>query len=312
MLDRNCGYFTKAVACCHIWDLLQTTPQISPASNDHISPATWVAGHGQLRLCVVLCAAVQICCVDPTDQVAQVINTHTKGNHAFIWVIDFIDLFQPITASGFRSPKTVKSNTLITTQSFMQTTPVMSQAKTLTPEEVSQVLDFIATQNYPLRNRVMLLTGLWSGMRVGEIASLRIQDLLNADGTVRAEVRLGAQQTKGRHARTVFLPQKLRDELADYIALRQPCQPLHPVFVTAGRRPFSANVMAQHFHYLFKHAGIAGASSHSMRRTFITTLANKGIGVRVLASLAGHRSIAITQRYIDVNDDMKRNAVELV
>ena len=91
----------------------------------------------------------------------------------------------------------------------MQTTPVMSQAKTLTPEEVSQVLDFIATQNYPLRNRVMLLTGLWSGMRVGEIASLRIQDLLNADGTVRAEVRLGAQQTKGRHARTVFLPQKL-------------------------------------------------------------------------------------------------------
>jgi integrase/recombinase XerD len=40
-------------------------------------------------------------------------------------------------------------------------------------------------------------------------------------------------------------------------------------------------------------------------------LANKGIGVRVLASLAGHRSIAVTQAYIDVNDDMKRRAVEL-
>lgn len=75
---------------------------------------------------------------------------------------------------------------------------------------------------------------------------------------------------------------------------------------------FSANVMAQHFHYLFKRAGIAGASSHSMRRSFITNLANKGIGVRVLASICGHRSIAVTQRYIDVNDDMKRNAVELI
>ena len=32
----------------------------------------------------------------------------------------------------------------------------------------------------------------------------------------------------------------------------------------------------------------------------------------VLAGLAGHRSIAVTQKYIDVNDDMKRNAVELV
>ena len=69
--------------------------------------------------------------------------------------------------------------------------------------------------------------------------------------------------------------------------------------------------MAQHFHDLFKRVGIAGASSHSMRRSFITNLANKGIGVRVLASLAGHRSIAVTQKYIDVNDDMMRNAVEL-
>jgi integrase/recombinase XerD len=58
--------------------------------------------------------------------------------------------------------------------------------------------------------------------------------------------------------------------------------------------------------------GIAGASSHSGRRTFITNLAAKGISVRVLASLAGHKSIATTQRYIDVNDDMKRRAVELV
>jgi site-specific recombinase XerD len=52
--------------------------------------------------------------------------------------------------------------------------------------------------------------------------------------------------------------------------------------------------------------------SHSGRRSFITTLASKGIGVRVLASLAGHKSIATTQAYIDVNDDMKRAAVELV
>jgi len=44
----------------------------------------------------------------------------------------------------------------------------------------------------------------------------------------------------------------------------------------------------------------------------LTTLANKGIGVRILASLAGHRSIAVTMKYLDANDDMKRNAVELI
>lgn len=194
----------------------------------------------------------------------------------------------------------------------MQTATNMSQAKTLTPAEVDHVLAHISQRSYALRNRVMLLTGLWSGMRVGEIASLSVGDVMNVDGTIRPEVRLTAEQTKGRHPRTVFLPQKLQQELADYMSLRPNAQPHHPLFITAGRKRFSANVMAQHFHYLFKAAGIAGASSHSMRRSFITNLAARGIGVRVLASLAGHRSIAVTQKYIDVNDDMKRNAVELV
>lgn len=194
----------------------------------------------------------------------------------------------------------------------MQATTNMSQAKTLTPAEIEHVLAHISQRSYALRNRVMLLTGLWSGMRVGEIASLSVGDVVNTDGTIRAEVRLTAEQTKGRHPRTVFLPQKLQQELADYMSLRPNAQPHHPLFITAGRKRFSANVMAQHFHYLFKAAGIAGASSHSMRRSFITNLAARGIGVRVLASLAGHRSIAVTQKYIDVNDDMKRNAVELV
>ena len=188
----------------------------------------------------------------------------------------------------------------------------MSQAKTLTPAELDHVLHYISTQSYPLRNRVMLLTGFWSGMRVGEIASLSVGDVMNIDGTIKAEVRLTADQTKGRQPRTVFLPQKLRDELQGYVDLRKSTNPAHPLFITAGRRAFSANVMTQHFYWLFKRAGISGASSHTMRRSFITNLAAKGIGVRVLASLAGHRSIAVTQKYIDVNDDMKRNAVELV
>ena len=61
---------------------------------------------------------------------------------------------------------------------------------------------------------------------------------------------------------------------------------------------------------IYRRAGIEGATSHSGRRSFITTLASKGIGVRVLASLAGRRSVATTQAYIDVNDEMKRAAVE--
>ena len=188
----------------------------------------------------------------------------------------------------------------------------MSQAKTLTTAELDQVLEYIEKQNFALRNRVMLLTGMWSGMRVSEIASLSVGDVMNTNGSVKSEVRLSAEQTKGRHPRTVFLPEKLRLELQVYLNLRKPIDTKLPLFITAGRKGFTANVMTQHFYWLFKKAGIDGASSHSMRRSYISVLASKGIGVRVLASLAGHRSIAVTQRYIDVNDDMKRNAVELI
>jgi integrase/recombinase XerD len=188
----------------------------------------------------------------------------------------------------------------------------MSQAKTLTPAEIQKVLEYIEPRSYAMRNRVMFLTGLWSGMRVGEIASLRVGDVRNTDGSVRAEIRLTAAQTKGRHPRTVFLPQKLRDELQVYLDLRGMVPATNPLFITGGRKPFSANLMAQHFHYLFKRAGIAGASSHSLRRSFLTSLAAKGISVRVLADLAGHRNIQVTMRYLDASDDMKRNAVELI
>jgi len=63
---------------------------------------------------------------------------------------------------------------------------------------------------------------------------------------------------------------------------------------------------------MYQRAGIKGASSHSGRKTFLTSLASQGVSVFVLASLAGHKSIATTQRYVTVNDDTKRKAVELV
>jgi integrase/recombinase XerD len=193
---------------------------------------------------------------------------------------------------------------------LLERTAQMAQAKTLTANELQQVLDYTADHSFAMRNRMILLFSFWSGMRVGEIASLRVADVVDAGGKVKAEIKLAAEQTKGKHARTVFLSQKLRDELqVDIRAVKDRKQAF---FLTAGGKPFSANVMTQHFFWLYRKAGVEGASSHSGRRTFITTLASKGIGVRVLASLAGHRSIAVTQCYIDVNDDMKRNAVELV
>jgi integrase/recombinase XerD len=121
-----------------------------------------------------------------------------------------------------------------------------------------------------------------------------------------------AEYTKGKHARTVFVNERLHKELTIYAKELTRFNPTDPFFYTQKRTGFTPNTLTQHFFWLYKRAGLNGASSHSGRRTFITTLAAKGVGVRVLAALAGHANISTTQSYIDVNDDMKRQAVALI
>ena len=188
----------------------------------------------------------------------------------------------------------------------------MSQAKTLTQAEIEQVLAYIATRRFALRNRVMFLMGLWSCVRVASIANMLVGDVMNEDGTVKAEVRLTGAKIKGGKPQTVFFPKKLQVELQRYMDLRRVTDMTQPLFVTAGSKAFSPNVLAQHFFWLFKRCQIAGASSHSLRRSGITNLASKGVGVRVLSKICNHSSIAVTQKYIDCSDDMIRNAVELI
>ena len=187
------------------------------------------------------------------------------------------------------------------------------QAKTLNQAELRRVLDYTATRKHASRNRALVMTTFLSGMRVGEVASLLYTDVVDSNGLIKNEIRLNAEQTKGNEGRVVFVNEKLRKELQDYATRYKPAHKQSRFFYSqkAESDGFNANTLTQFFHYLYKRAGVDGASSHSGRRTFITNLASKGVSVRVLMSLAGHKNIGTTQAYIDINDDMKRKAVEL-
>ena len=199
----------------------------------------------------------------------------------------------------------------------------MAQARVLTERELRKVLNFCNTQPHAARNRAMLLCTHQAGMRVGEVAALRICDVLAADGSILEEISLSASQTKGNSSRTVLVPKKLRDELEDYLQQRFGLKDLLAVTYTDTQRAlfptqknpkrgFTANTLCQLFHKIYKQSHMTGATSHSGRRTFITKLADKGVGVRVLMALAGHKSIATTQRYIELNPTIMKAAVELI
>ena len=151
----------------------------------------------------------------------------------------------------------------------------MAQAKTFSAQELRRVLDHIATRVHAPRNRAIILLQHLAGLRVGECAALTWADVVNDAGRVRDEIHLRAEQTKRAHARTVFVSERLRKELQRYVDTTTKRTGDWAFFYTQQkpRRGFTANTLAGHVRWLYRNAGIDGASSHSGRRTFATNLA---------------------------------------
>lgn len=189
----------------------------------------------------------------------------------------------------------------------------MSQAKVLTDTEIKRAFAIATSMRYGRRNKLVIALSIYTGMRAGEIASISIGDIIDPDGNVRDRIHLGVDQTKGRKGRTVLLSQKAQSEISGYLSYAQINleRKSKPLIATQFRGYFSPNTIVTLFRRIYDLAGLSDARSHSGRRSFITKLANKGVSVRVVQTLAGHSSMQTTQRYIDVNEGMLVSAIEL-
>jgi integrase/recombinase XerD len=188
----------------------------------------------------------------------------------------------------------------------------MRQAQTLNEAQLRRVIKYTRSRRHPVRDETIILTSFYAGLRAKEIAALTVGNVFDEDGNVRSQFILSAAQSKGGQTRTVYLKQRFRKVLLEYSACIRITDSQRPLFVSQKGGHFSANTMCQLFLDIYKAVGLKDASSHSGRRTYITRLANKGVGVRLLAELAGHSHISTTQRYIDVNSEQLSEAVELL
>ncbi|MFP6705010.1 MAG: site-specific integrase [Alphaproteobacteria bacterium] len=189
----------------------------------------------------------------------------------------------------------------------------MKQAKVLTDREMKRLLAVVADGSHNERNRLAIMLSHFAGLRVGEIASLKISDVVNGEGQVRDQLRLSPSQTKGGIALTVFMNWRLQRQIYQYLdSLPALSAPEAALLLSQRGGSFSANTLCQLFGELYRRAGIDGASSHSGRRGFITKLAHSGVSAKIIMELAGHKHLSTTQKYIEVNDEMKRAAVEIL
>ncbi len=190
------------------------------------------------------------------------------------------------------------------------------QAKVLTPKQEAAVLRHLAGTRYPERDRVTFLLSVKAGLRAKEVACLTWLMVTDAGGKVADAIELPNAASKGRGGgRTVPLHPDLRAAL---VALQETrtVAPGDRVIHSERGRGLSAAAVAVWFHRLYGGLGMAGCSSHSGRRTFITRAARNiveaGGSLRDVQQLAGHANLGTTQAYIEGSSDAKRRVVAMI
>jgi integrase/recombinase XerD len=133
---------------------------------------------------------------------------------------------------------------------------------------------------------------------VAEPLSLSVGDVIDAQGRVLGAFVLDRHATKSRRSRSVHLTFKAQKTLRTYLDHRGAARD-EPLFSGRSRRhPMNGCYAVQLVASLFEEAAIPNATSHCLRKTFATSLLEKGINLRVIQELLGHSSLTTTQRYL--------------
>jgi integrase len=154
------------------------------------------------------------------------------------------------------------------------------------------------------RYRVAILLASEAGLRVGEIRGLQHGDVKNGQITIRRAVDQHNNVGTPKHDKRRTVP--LSPALASALA----ALPKRGLWVLTGRdgRPMDYEQMRLELNALYERAGVEVPESetgvtmpwHSLRHTFGTECAARGVPLPVIRDLMGHASIATTMRYVTV------------
>jgi integrase len=194
------------------------------------------------------------------------------------------------------------------------------QAKILTKKQVDGLLWYVGSLRQPMRNRTIVLLSVRAGLRAKEIAGLKWSMITDAEGKISDSIHLTDAASKGRSGRIIPLNMTLRHQLEDLLVdeVQRPGFDIGTGYVISTERAekTSPQAIVNMFASWFDDMGLIGCSSHSGRRTFITSAARKissvGGSLRDVQMLAGHSSLAVTQRYIEGDVEARTKVVELV
>ncbi len=165
----------------------------------------------------------------------------------------------------------------------------------LAPDEKQKLLDAAEPDL-----RIVILTGLHSGMRREEMVSLRWSQVDLASRL------LLLTKTKSNRVRGI----PINDTLAAVLAPLQPGRRADHHVLRREGKPWSPNTLSSLFARTVRAAGIRDLRLHDLRHDFATQLISAGTPINVVAELLGHSTLTTTQRYAHVEPRTLRAAVD--
>ncbi len=172
--------------------------------------------------------------------------------------------------------------------------------KVLGEEEVARLFNALTN----IKHKAMLFTAYSAGLRVSEIAALKLSDIDSS----RMQIRI--ENAKGKKDRYVNLSPVLLDILRGYARNYKP-KPSKYLFESAQSGEAYPTRTIQRIFYLAKEkARISkNVGIHSLRHSFATHMLEKGIDIRYIKDLLGHFSIKTTERYLHVKKEKLVNII---
>lgn len=157
------------------------------------------------------------------------------------------------------------------------------------------------------RDFALFVVGINTGLRISDLLSLRIRDVLERGGVAE---RITLRERKTGKAASIPLSASARDAVRRCIAERRSPDPDDPLFRSRRGGPLSRFQAHRIISGAAKAAGVKGnIGTHSLRKTFGYHAYKAGADLALIQKLLRHSSPDITLRYIGITQDALDNVV---